>query len=165
MLQHKNKPKTLTREAALLKLQNFCAYQERCQQEVTQKLYDLGVYPNDQEQIIAQLIEDNFLNEERFAIAYAGGKYRIKQWGKIRITLELQQRRISDYCIQKALKTAIENEEDYLKTLNNILIQKNKDYPPDEPNRMTKIAHYALRRGFESELVWVCLKQVCEDEK
>src|SRR5687767_2477337 len=88
----------------LAKAQKYCAYQERCQQEVRSKLYGWGLWKEAVEGIIAELINENFINEERFAIAFAGGKFRIKKWGKTKIKLELKKRDISDYCIKQALK-------------------------------------------------------------
>ena len=75
------KKKHITKEVALQKLQAYCAYQERCHSEVESKLYQLGIFGDAADAIIAQLIEDNFLNEERFAIAYARGKFQMKSWG------------------------------------------------------------------------------------
>ena len=97
--------KSLTREQALQKLKHYCAYQERCHKEVRDKLYQLGVWKKDQDEIIASLIEEKYLDEERFAIAYAGGKFRIKGWGKVRIRYALQQKQVSEYSIRKALKS------------------------------------------------------------
>ena len=94
----------LTKEEALQKLKHFCAYQERCHNEVKDKLYRLGVWKKDQDEIISTLIEEGYLNEERFAIAFAGGKWRIKHWGRLKISKELHHRQVSEYCITKALK-------------------------------------------------------------
>ncbi len=143
----------LTKEAALLKLQSYCAYQERCHQEVVQRLRDLWVKPDDVDQIVAQLIEDNFLNEERFAIMYALGKFRIKQFGNVRIRLDLQQKQVSAYSVQKAL-AAVAAVGGYVETLQTILKAKYADCDPSDPQRLKKTADYALRRGFESTLVW-----------
>ena len=88
---------------ALEKMKNFCAYQERAQQEVRQKLYQSSFKGEDAEFVISELIKENFLNEERFARSFARGKFRIKQWSKLRIKLELQQKGISDACIRKGL--------------------------------------------------------------
>ena len=96
--------KSLTPQQALQKLKHYCAYQERCHSEVRDKLFSLGIWKRDQDAIIATLIEENYLNEERFALAYAGGKYRMKQWGRQRIRYELKQKQVSDYSIKKALK-------------------------------------------------------------
>jgi len=90
--------KRLSGEQALQKLRQYCGYQERCHQEVKEKLYSLGIREADQGTLIATLIEENYLNEERFAIAFAGGKFRIKEWGKNKIRYELRQRQVSDYC-------------------------------------------------------------------
>ncbi len=145
----------LSNEAALIKLKNYCAYQERAQQEVTQKLADLGVYGDRADAIIAELIQENFLNEERFAIAFAGGRYRIKEWGKIRIRIELQQRRVSDYSIRRALEF-VDKEGNYKETLCNLLQRKSADYE----GRTAQLADVALRRGWESELVWQTIKEL-----
>jgi len=102
--------KYLTKEQALQKLKHYCAYQERCHSEVKEKLYQLGVWKKEHDEIIASLIEENYLNEERFAVAYAGGHFRIKQWGRIKIKYELKQKQVSEYSIKKALKQ-IEDEE------------------------------------------------------
>ena len=94
----------MTKLEALKKLQKYCAYQDRCHQEVRSKLLDLGIYGDDLENVMVELIEENFLNEERFARSYARGKFRIKKWGKVRILRELKQRQISAYCIRKGME-------------------------------------------------------------
>ena len=96
--------KALTPEQALQKLRHYCAYQERSHQEVREKLFQLGCPSRTHDELISALIQDDYLNEERFATAYAGGKWRAKHWGRIRIKLELQQRKVSAYCIRKALE-------------------------------------------------------------
>src|ERR1041384_3800157 len=101
----------LTKEQAFKKIKQYCAYQERCHSEVREKLYSFELYKKDVEQIISQLIEENYVNEERFAIQYAGGKFRMKQWGKVKIKHALKQKQVSEYAIKKALKEI--NEKDY----------------------------------------------------
>jgi regulatory protein len=150
------KKKYHTTEAALLKLQAYCAYQERCHQEVVAKLFDLGIYGDTQDDIIAKLIADNFLNEERFAISYARGKFRIKQWGKIRIRQALKMRQIPEYSIKKAMQ-AVDTEGGYLETLTKVISTKAKDYSDDRQKKQ-KLAAFALSKGFESELIWEVLK-------
>ncbi len=150
------KKKYHTPEAALQKLQAYCAYQERCHQEVVAKLFDLGIYGENQDNIIAQLISENFLNEERFAIAYARGKFRIKQWGKIRIRQALKLRQIPEYSIKKAMQ-GIDTEGGYLETLTKVISTKAKDYEGDRQKKQ-KLAAFAMQRGFESELIWDILK-------
>ena len=106
--------KYLTKEQALQKAKHFCAYQERCHTEVKEKLYPLGLWKKDVEELISQLIEENYLNEERYAIAFAGGKFRIKHWGRVKIKYELQQKKISACCIKKAMKES--DDTGYKKT-------------------------------------------------
>src|SRR6478672_11099295 len=86
------KQKVYTQHQALVKAEAWCAYQERCQQEVRDKIYSWGLHEHEVENVIAELISKNFLNEERFAKAYAGGKFRIKKWGRVKIRMELKRR-------------------------------------------------------------------------
>ena len=147
----------ITREEALKKLQRYCAYQDRCHKEVRSKLLDLGVYGHDLEEVIVALIEDNFLNEERFAKSFVRGKFRMKQWGRSRIVQELKLRKVSAYCIRKGLE---EIEEDvYVETLDKILTKKADQLKEEDPfKKRAKLASYAIRRGFESKLVWERIK-------
>ena len=155
--EEKKPKKKLTPNQATIKAQMSCAYQERCQQEMRDKLYEWGLFSNDVENIIANLISDNFLNEERFAKAYAGGKFRIKKWGRIKIRIELKKRKISDYCIRKGMLEI--EESDYLKILNEIIAKKLKETPKGKIQiRNYKAAQYAISRGFESDLVWEAIK-------
>jgi len=155
--EEKKPKKKLTPNQATIKAQLSCAYQERCQQEMRDKLYEWGLFSNDVENIIANLISDNFLNEERFAKAYAGGKFRIKKWGRIKIRIELKKRKISDYCIRKGMLEI--EESDYLKILNEIIAKKLKEIPKGKIQiRNYKAAQYAISRGFESDLVWEAIK-------
>src|ERR671939_7499 len=114
--------KYLTKEQAMQKLRQYCAYQERSHSEVTQKLWELGVRKAEQDEIIATLVEENYLNEERFAVQYAGGKFRLKDWGKKKIYYALKEKQVSDYCIRKALQSI--PEEAYLKTLQHLAEKK-----------------------------------------
>jgi regulatory protein len=157
-MDEERKPrKKLTPNQAYLKAQAACAYQERCQQEMRDKLYEWGLYGNDVENLIAKLISDNFLNEERFAKAYAGGKFRIKKWGRIKIKLELKRRKISDYCIKAAMKEI--DDQEYIKVLKEILAKKLKENPKGKLQvRNYKAAQYAASRGYESDLIWDILK-------
>ena len=156
--------KFFTKEVALQKLQSYCAYQERCHQEVTAKLYDLGMTGDAADQIIAKLIEDNFLNEERFARAYARGKFRMKSWGKIRIRQELKMRNIPEYSIQQAMKE-VDTEGGYLETLERILKNKAAEYDNKDRQKHEKLYAFALRRGFESEFIGDTLKRLRVEEK
>ncbi len=144
--------KYLTKEQALQKLKHYCAYQERCHAEVKEKLYNLGVWKKEHDEIIATLIEENYLNEERFAIAYAGGRFRIKQWGRVKIKYELKQKQVSEYCIKKALKQI--EEEDYLKTLQKLANQKYASLKNEQHLiRKKKTMDYLIAKGFEMDLV------------
>lgn len=143
-------------DAAIL---HYCKYQERCHYEVRNKLYELGFTTSDVEQQIVQLIEANVLNEERFARAFAGGKFRMKQWGRQKIKQQLKLRKISDYCIKKAM-TEID-AEDYERTLKKLAERKADEIKGDRsPNsRKAKLYRYLLQKGFEQDLV---LEQVKE---
>ena len=155
-MQRKQK-KYVSKEDALKKLQRYCAYQERCHQEVRTKLIQLGIYGFDLEDIISNLITDNFLNEERFAKMYAGGKFRIKKWGRVRIRKELKFRKISDYSIKKAMEEI--PDADYLKTLHEIFEKRCARIKETDPFKIKgNIAKYAISRGFETEIVWQELK-------
>ncbi|MBI3233040.1 MAG: RecX family transcriptional regulator [Bacteroidetes bacterium] len=137
----------------LTKAMKYCAYQERCHQEVRNKLLEIGARGMELESIMVHLIEHNFLNEERFAIAFAGGKFRIKKWGIIKIVNELKKRDISEYCIKKALKEI--EKEDYIKTLE-LLITK-KSHSLKEENiyiKKNKIAKFVISKGYDPSLVW-----------
>lgn len=144
----------MTKEEALDRIQRYCAYQDRCHQEVRTKLLSLKIYGDWLEEIMSELIKQDFLNEERFAKNYARGKFRIKGWGKVRIVSELKKRRISEYCIRKALDE-IDKEGEYLTTLKEHLskyfaIRKQKDNPSQL--RKNLYAH-GIRKGFEPTLV------------
>jgi len=144
--------KQLTKEQALQKLKHYCAYQERSHSEVKDKLYTLGVWKKDHDEIMAALIEENYLNEERFAIAFAGGRFRLKQWGRVKIKYELKQKQVSEYCIKKALKQI--GEEEYNKTLNKLAKEKHASLKNEQHLiRKKKTMDYLLGKGFEMELV------------
>lgn len=144
--------KHLTKEQALQKLKHYCGYQERSHSEVREKLYSLGIWKKDHDAIISTLIEENYLNEERFAIAFAGGKFRVKQWGRAKIKYELKQKQVSEYCIKKALKQI--DEEVYINTLKKLAeskyaASKNEQYLV----RKKKTFDYLLHKGYEPELI------------
>ncbi len=160
--EEKKPKKKLNPAQALLKAQSTCAYQERCQQEMRDKLYEWGLYPDAVEETIAALITDNFLNEERFAIAYAGGKFRIKKWGKIKIRIELKKRKISEYCIKKAMQEI--SDSDYVATIKQLIAKKSKDIKGGKPQvRNYKIAQYIASKGFEQNIIWDILREETSD--
>lgn len=144
---------------ALIKMQSWCAYQERCQQDARDKLYELGMWEEAVENIISQLIQDNFLNEERFAMQFARGKFNIKKWGRIKIKQELKQKRISDYCLKKALQQIDETE--YMTTLKKIMESKRKLIKEKSPIKLNyKLMNYALSKGYEKDLVFDVLNEI-----
>lgn len=152
-------PGHLTKEQALQKLRQYCAYSERCHADVVSKLYDLNVWKKEHDEIIAKLIEENYLNEERFAKAFAGGHFRQKQWGRNKILQHLRQKNVSAYCIKKAMKE-IEDEE-YDQVLKK-LFQKKWDSLKSERNRfvkMKKTSDYLIQKGFEAALINELFKQ------
>ncbi len=140
-------------EEALQKAKQYCAYQERCHTEVKEKLYSFGLYKKEVDELLSELISDNYLNEERFAIQYAGGKFRIKQWGRVKIKYALKQKQVSEYCIKKALKQI--NETDYNKTAQRIFDQKLKTLKAEKNifSKKRKLQDHLLQKGFESDLV------------
>jgi regulatory protein len=144
--------KQITKEQALQKLKHYCAYQERCHSEVKEKLYNLGAWKKDHDEIIATLIEENYLNEERFALAFAGGKFRVKQWGRVKIKYELKQKQVSEYCIKKSLKQI--DEEEYIKVLNKLAKDKYTSLKSEQYLiRKKKTMDYLITKGFEMDLI------------
>ncbi|MGO4919344.1 regulatory protein RecX [Maribacter spongiicola] len=147
------KTKGYTIQEATKKIESYCAYQDRCHKEVVSKLKDMGMIPLAVDTIIAQLIEDRFLNEERFAKSFARGKFNIKKWGKNRIVRELKFRNISKYNITTALKE-IESEA-YLTTLDELAHKRLLQISETNiQKRRKKLADYLLYRGWESHLVY-----------
>jgi regulatory protein len=149
--------KIITPLIALEKMKNWCAYQERSQNEVRQKLYEYRLEQDAVESIIIDLIEEKFINEERFAMAFASGKFRIKHWGKNKIKMGLKMHKVSDYCISKALKS-IDGDE-YEKVLIKVLEKKVRlTKGTDSRKKYYAILNYAVSRGFESDIAIEHLK-------
>ena len=144
---------------ALNKLEHYCAYQERCHEEVVQKLRSMKMDSDEIDTILVHLIKDNFLNESRFACSFARGKHRIKFWGKIRIVNELKFRKITQYNINLALKE-ISNDE-YLETFEKIAI-RNWDSIKETniQKKRKKFCDYLLRKGFESNIIYEKVKEL-----
>jgi regulatory protein len=156
--------KSLTPDQAFQKLKHYCAYQERCHSEVKNKLYELGIRKKDHDELIAKLIEENYLDEERFAIAFAGGKFRMKDWGKTRIKYELKSKLVSEYNIKKALKQI--DEKVYLNTLKKLAQKKYTELKKDQwMVRRKKIMDYLLAKGYEPELIYTTLAQIIDPSK
>jgi regulatory protein len=148
----KSKKLTYTFEELKRKMENYCVYQDRCHQEVEKKLKENQVIPEAREAILLHLMEHDFLNEERFAKSFARGKFRIKRWGRQRISGELKMRDISGYNIKQAMKEIDENE--YLDVLNEIA-QKRIDSVKETNSfkKRRKVFDYLYRQGFETALI------------
>lgn len=147
-----------TPKEARLKLEHYCAYQDRCHDEVIAKLRSLGMDADETDAIVVQLIADNFLNEERFARSFARGKHRIKHWGKVRIVNELKFRNISTYNINAALQEI--DAEAYLDNFHTLAerVWENSN-ETNALRKRKKFCDYLLRKGFESQLVYNKLKE------
>lgn len=153
------KIETYTIKEATKKLEGYCAYQERCHKEVNQKLRDMNMIPEAIDEIISHLIQENYLNEERFAQSYARGKFNIKKWGKNRIVNELKFRKISRFNIKTALKE-IEDDQ-YLITLDTLAKKRLAAITEtNKQKRRKKLADYLFYRGWESYLVYEKLKEL-----
>lgn len=155
-----NTTKTYTVDEAQAKLENYCAYQERCHKEVEQKLKDMRMIPDAIDHIIHHLLQYNFLNETRFSQAFARGKFKTKKWGKHRIVRELKFRDVSAYNIKKALQEI--PEKDYYTTFHELADKRIKQLERETnlQKRRKKLADYLLYRGWESSLVYEKVREV-----
>jgi len=150
--------KQLSKEQALQKLKHYCGYQERSHSEVKEKLYSLGVWKKDHDEIIAALIEENYLNEERFALAFARGKFRMKQWGRVKIKYELKQRQVSEYSIKKALKQI--DEEEYMTSLKKLAEDRYASLKGEQYLvRKKKTIDYLMQKGYEPGLIQIAMNE------
>ncbi|HEY0046319.1 MAG TPA: regulatory protein RecX [Flavobacterium sp.] len=152
----------LSAHDAKLKLENYCAYQERCHADVVTKLRELQIGTNDADEIIVHLINNNYLNEERFACSFARGKHRIKHWGKVRIVNELKFRQISQYNINKALREI--SEEEYTDSFHKLAERHWESITESNQfKKRKKFCDYLLRKGYESDLVYEKAKALESD--
>ncbi|MBA3649590.1 MAG: RecX family transcriptional regulator [Chitinophagales bacterium] len=148
-----SKNKTLTHAQVVERMRKYCAYQERSHQEVRHKLLELGERGNELENSITILIEEGFLDEERFARAFARGKFRMKNWGRNKIVNELKRRAISGYCINKAMTEL--NKDEYEATLRKLAEKKAASFK--DLNIFTckkKLSDFLIRKGYEPEQAW-----------
>ncbi len=153
------KGKSLTSEQAKQKALRYCAYQERSHQEVKNKLYELGLNSSDADELLTYLITEGFLNEERYAKLFAGGKFRIKHWGRIKIVHALESKGLSKKCISIGLKEI--DEDDYQQVLEKLVAEKLEDI--QEENifiARDKVSKSLIQKGFEPELAWKALKKL-----
>lgn len=143
-----------TVKEATNKLMRFCTYRERCHKEVRQKLEELNMIPLAQDEIIGKLIEEGFLNEERFTRVFVRDKFRLKKWGKQRIIHELKFRAISDHLITTVLNEEID-PDDYYKTFEHLLNKRLKTISETHPLKIKqKLSGFLLRKGYESSMVY-----------
>jgi len=153
---------SLTSEQAYAKIRHYCAFQERTHLEVKRKLSEYGLSWSDAGHVLSRLIEEGFLNEERFAQAFAGGKFRIKGWGKKKIEVELKKRGVAAYSIIKALRDEIPVDA-YRKKLHQLAEKKwsqIKGAGMTHRVRTEKTRLFLLRRGFENDLITKTLKEI-----
>ncbi len=156
------KKKRLTPAQAKINIENYCAYQERSHRQVRNKLFTYGLYSSEVESIISDLISSGFLNEERFAKAYAGGKFRMKSWGRAKIEYQLKGEGLSKRCIALGLKEI--ESADYEKTLVSLLKKKMSALKDENIFvRRQKAARFAMGKGYESELIWKILDREFPD--
>lgn len=159
--------KTYTPEQAYVKIRHYCAFQERTHQEVKMKLRGYGLAWTDIEQMISRLIEEGFLNEERFAAAFVGGKFRMKQWGRKKIEMELRKKQVSEYNIKKALRDEIDMDE-YQKTIAKLIEKKWYSIKPADDTsyvKQAKTRSYLIQRGFENNLISEGIKLFIQSDK
>ena len=151
--------KYLTKEQAIQKAKQYCAYQERSHHEVVQKLWDLGVRKAEHDEIISVLIEEDYLNEERFAKAFVGGKFRMLEWGKKKIYYALKEKGVSEYNIKKGMKEI--DEAAYQKTLYEIAEKKYASLKAEQYMvRKKKTADYLMQKGYEPQMITTVLQEI-----
>jgi regulatory protein len=147
----------LDKKQALAKAESFCVYQERSQKEVRYKLVEWGMRGDELEEIITELIINNFLNEERFAKSYASGKFNIKHWGRVKIKQGLKLKGVPDKILQKAIYSI--DDDDYLLTIEKLAVKKAESLGENDPfKRKNKLMSYLQAKGFETDLILLVLK-------
>jgi len=145
-------------------MERYCAYQDRCHSEVEGKLGEMGLIPEAREMILLHLLEQDYLNEERFSRSFARGRFRIKKWGRVRIERELKLRGISGYNIRQGLSEI--DEEEYGSVLMELAHGKYHSTLEDHPlKRRKKVADFLLRKGFESDRVYAVLLDLEKEDR
>jgi regulatory protein len=161
-LQHQKN--YLTPELAYPKIKHYCGYSERCHFEVRERLFAMGLIKKDVETLLSRLIEENYLNEERFAIQFAGGHFRQKKWGRTRIIYALKQKRVSDQNIKRGLKEI--SEEEYLSLLQKLATNKWENLKREQSiSREAKTTAYLLQKGYERQAIQVAIARIKSDKK
>ncbi|MFC2102505.1 regulatory protein RecX [Bacteroidota bacterium] len=142
-----------------VKLQRYCAYQERCTRDVEMKMRGWKIPEASKEKLIQQLKDDGFLDDTRFAASFVRGKFRANKWGRIRISNELRSRKLSDAIIAEALQEI--DEEEYLETIRALIIRKSGEINPEKTlNKREKIINFVVGKGFETDLVLRIIKEI-----
>jgi regulatory protein len=155
------KKKSVSASEAVSRIYRYCAYQERSHREVKNKLFEFGLRADEVDELLTRMITEGFLNEERFAKTFAGGKFRIKKWGRIKITHELEAQGLTKKCIQRGLNEI--DPSDYHKTLKDLL--RKKIAQTEEANLFKmrdKVSRYAISKGYEPDMVWEMLKDLTD---
>lgn len=156
------KKKRYSPKEALAKIESYCAYQERSHKEVKNKLFTYGLYASEVDEILSQLISSGFLNEERFAKAFAGGKFRMKKWGRLKIKNELEQLGLTKRCIERGLKEI--EQPDYAKALKTLLKKKWAEVKEENLfKKRDKVARFAISKGYEADMVWEYLRDFAKE--
>ncbi|GAB5539786.1 MAG: hypothetical protein Salg2KO_18890 [Salibacteraceae bacterium] len=131
---------------AIPKIRSYCNYRERCHKEVREKLYGMGLWKRDVDQAIMQMMDENLLNEERYAKAYARGHFYHKDWGKYKITIELRKKQIHERLITAALKEI--EEDDYQNTIDRLVSKKWKEYDGSKFEKRQKVNNFLVGKGY-----------------
>ena len=131
------------------RMRRYCAAQDRCHSEIRTKLISLKVYGDDLEEVMSQLVSEDFLNEERFARSYVRGKFRMNKWGRFKISMHLKQKKVSDYCIRKGMEEI--DDEEYTEVISELLERKLRGATDYSSRQKAKAA--LMRKGFEAELI------------
>jgi regulatory protein len=160
----KNKKLTYTVDEAKKRLEGYCNYQERCHKEVEEKLFKMRLIPEACELILLHLMENDFLNEERYAKSFARGKFNIKSWGKRRIEIELKNKNISKYNIDTALREI--DDDIYHNKIKFVAVKKYELLSePSSLKKKQKLIDFLLRKGYENYLVYDVVKEITQNVK
>jgi regulatory protein len=144
--------KRLTKDQVLQKLRFYCRYQQRCQSEIKQKLFELGIHKKDHEELINELVKENCLNDERFAVAFASGRFKMKQWGRKKILQGLKEKRVSDEIAEKALEQI--SKKEYMTILKKLAKERYASLKHEQYLvRKKKTMDYLRQKGYEVDLI------------
>ena len=139
------------------KIEFYCAYQERCHYDVSNKLNKLGVFGDEVDEYICYLIDENYLSETRYSEAFIRGKFNNNNWGRIKIIRELKVRNISEWNINNALKQI--DEKDYEKKLNKICEKQIQQISGSSSEIRNKVIRRLTQKGWETDLIIKCLNR------